>query len=93
MERLRAATDDLTPSADFADAIMAAVEQERTSTGHESLAPVSGHGWWNRLARDGVAAVALASVAAAACLVLADRAESTFDQEVLASIDVVEVAE
>lgn len=91
LQALARATDGLAPSAGFADAIMAAVEADDA----RSERPIRG-GWdadvirWGRSA---LAVAAVAAVAAAASALISMRAESALHDEILATVDLVEVVE
>lgn len=78
-------TDDVRPSPSFADAVMSAVEAEASAVPSSPLS--------EELSRTGVVAIGIAAVAAAAALILSVDAQQRFDEEVLVSVDVVEVAE
>jgi hypothetical protein len=88
LQALARATDDVAPSAGFTDAIMAAVEAENA----QPVIP-SPRGWEADVLRWGRSALAVAAVAAAAAVFISVRAESAFDEEVLATVDLVEVVE
>jgi hypothetical protein len=94
LAELGRATDELAPSDDFTDAVMQAVERDAPARPTKRKARVLTHpSWWDRVGRQGAGAMAVAAFAAAACMVLAVREQSTFDGDVLASIDIVEVAD
>jgi hypothetical protein len=89
LAELGRATDSLEPSAGFTDAVMLAVEHEEARV---QAASAHSDGLQSAV-RDGRAAVIIAAMAAAACLWLSFQAERSLDEEVLATVDVVEVAE
>lgn len=88
LQALARATDGLAPSAGFADAIMAAVEADDA----RSERPIRG-GWDADVIRWGRSALAVAAVAAAASALISMRAESALHDEILATVDLVEVVE
>ena len=79
-DALARATDDVAPSADFTDAVMKAVAAEAPPVSSQRA-----RGWGEGVVRQGRVAVALAAVAAAACLILSMQAQSSYDEEVLAA--------
>ena len=88
LERLRELaqrTEDIRPSKSFADAVMLAVESDRAD--EREMGVVDG------LNRSGWVAVAFAAVAAAASVVVSLDAQQSFDDDILSSVDVVEVLE
>lgn len=92
LDKLAAELRDLRPDDCFADAVMAAVQEEAS---RQALPMPAGetNGWSEAVWRSGVPAVVLAAVAAAACLLLSLRAQDDLDADVLATVDVVEVVQ
>lgn len=78
-------TEDIRVADGFTDAVMAAIQTE--------AAPVSAPRLVEGVTRSGAVALTLAAMAAAACIMLSIDAQSSFDEEVLVSVDIVEVSE
>ncbi|AKT42865.1 hypothetical protein [Chondromyces crocatus] len=85
LERLRQATEALSPESALTEAVMRSVERVAAAEG--------GGGWLEGVARSGRLGVALAAVAAAACVLLSFQDARALDLEALSSIEAVEVAE
>ena len=80
------ATESAEPGAGLVEAIMSEVEAERAVVSPR-------RGWRDGVVRSGPVAVTLAAIAAAACLVLSMQAQASYDEEVMASVDVLEVSD
>lgn len=80
-------TEEIRPPRGFTDVVMAAVEAAAVETAAGSMRLGDG------VARSGIVAVALAAVAAAACVVVSIDAQSRLDEQVLLSVDTVEIGE
>ncbi len=91
LEALARATETVQPSDDFADALMDQIMSESVAAAPSSQPGAAA--WRNEMVRTGRFAVAVAAVAAAACLTLSMFAQSEYDQEVMATIDVLEVSD
>jgi len=87
---LAAELSDLRPAEGFTEAVMAAVERDRSLWAPPAERTAS---WSDGVWRSGGPALALAAAAAVACLLLSWSAQDKLDADVLATVDVVEVVE
>lgn len=85
LRELARRTDGLRPHRGFTEAVMAAVEAADVEPPVRSLRLGDG------VARSGAVAVVLAAVAAAACVFVSLSAQSSFDEQVVLSVDTLSV--
>ncbi len=87
LDEIARLTDDVRPSKSFADAVMSSIE-ELDVDGDRDVSNVISIG--DGVSRSGTVAVALAAMAAAACIWLSFDSQQSFDDDVLATVDTVE---